>query len=92
MKNKDLEKYSTALSALTLQMKTLRVTAVRTPEEQVQICRAMRDIARAMVEISKPLAFIKADEEIGKDERGEYEDSLEKLEREIDEQERRERR
>lgn len=90
MKNKDLEKYSTALSALTLQMKTLRTTAVRTPEEQVQICRAMRDIARAMVEISKPLAFIKADD--GKDERGEYEDSLEKLEREIDEQERRERR
>lgn len=41
----------------------------------MQICRAMRDIARAMVEISKPLAFIKADE---------------KLEREIDEQERRE--
>lgn len=92
MKNKDLEKYSTALSALTLQMKTLRTTAVCTPEEQVQICRAMRDIARAMVEISKPLAFIKADEEIGKDERDEYEDSLEKLEREIDEQERRERR
>lgn len=52
----------------------------------------MRDIARAMVEISKPLAFIKADEEIGKDERDEYEDSLEKLEREIEEQERRERR
>lgn len=92
MKNKDLEKYSTALSALTLQMKTLRNMAVHYPEEQVQICRAMRDIARAMVEISKPLAFIKADEEIGKDERDEYEDSLEKLEIEIDEQERWERR
>lgn len=92
MKNKDLKKYSIALSALTLQMKTLRTTVVRTPEEQAQICRAMRDIARAMVEISKPLAFIKADEEIGKDERDEYEDSLERIEREIEEQERRERR
>ena len=90
MKNKDLKKYSIALSVLTLQMKSLRNMVVRGPEEQVQICRAMRDIARAMVEISKPLAFIKADEKIGKDERDEYEDSLEKLEREIAEQERRE--
>lgn len=49
MKNKDLEKYSIALSVLTLQMKSLRNMAVRGPEEQAQICRAMRDIARAMV-------------------------------------------
>ena len=93
MKNKDLEKYSIALSVLTLQMKSLRNMAVRGPEEQAQICRAMRDVARAMVAISKPLAFIEADEEVGKDERDdydEYEDSLEQLQKEIDEKERQE--
>lgn len=93
MKNKDLEKYSIALSVLTLQMKSLRNMAVRGPEEQAQICRAMRDVARAMVAISKPLAFIEADEEVGKDERDdydEYEDSLERLQKEIDEKERQE--
>ena len=93
MKNKDLEKYSIALSVLTLQMKSLRNMAVRGPEEQAQICRAMRDVARAMVAISKTLAFIEADEEVGKDERDdydEYEDSLERLQKEIDEKERQE--
>lgn len=93
MKNKDLEKYSIALSVLTLQMKSLRNMAVRGPEEQAQICRAMRDIARAMVVISRPLAFIEANEEVGKDERDdydEYEDSLERLQKEIDEKERQE--
>ena len=93
MKNKDLEKYSIALSVLTLQMKSLRNMVVRGPEEQAQICRAMRDIARGMVAISKPLAFIEVDEEVGKGERDdydEYEDSLEKLQKEIDEKERQE--
>lgn len=93
MKNKDLKKYSIALSVLTLQMKSLRNMVVRGPEEQAQICRAMRDIARAMVAISKPLAFIETDEEVGKDERDdydEYEDSLERLQKEIDEKERQE--
>ena len=90
MKNKDLKKYSIALSVLTLQMKSLRNMVVRGPEEQAQICRAMRDIARAMVAISKPLAFIEADEEVGEDERDEYEDSLERLQKEIDEKERQE--
>lgn len=43
--------------------------------------------------ISKPLAFIEADEEVGKGERDdydEYEDSLERLQKEIDEKERQE--
>lgn len=36
MKNKDLKKYSIALSVLTLQMKSLRNMAVRGPKEQAK--------------------------------------------------------
>lgn len=52
---KQLENYNAALEALTAKMKELREEKAQSIDQQLKICQAMREIAKAMVVISKPI-------------------------------------